>query len=244
MGLENIKGRINDLEKLGQAIWLDFIDRKFLAEGGLKKLVEEDGVTGVTSNPSIFEKAMGHGNAYDTELAEFDRANPGASAMERYEHLAIQDIQAAADTLRPVYDRLNGKDGYVSLEVSPYLANDTDETAAEAERLWTAVNRPNLMVKIPGTPAGVPAIASAIDKGVNINVTLLFSIEAYKAVALAFDTLPPARRTRLDTHRRWGWWALTDGNVRTARKYALHALREAPLDRESWKLMACALRGH
>jgi len=179
-------GRINDLEKLGQAIWLDFIDRKLLAEGGLKKLVEEDGVTGVTSNPSIFEKAMGHGDAYDAELAEFDKANPGASAMARYEHLAIQDIQAAADTLRPVYDRLSGKDGYVSLEVSPYLANDADGTAAEAERLWKAVDRPNLMVKIPGTPAGVPAIAASIDKGVNINVTLLFSIEAYKSVAMAF----------------------------------------------------------
>ncbi|WP_066807330.1 transaldolase [Sphingomonas asaccharolytica] len=179
-------GRINDLEKLGQAIWLDFIDRKLLAEGGLKKLVEEDGVTGVTSNPSIFEKAMGHGNAYDAELAEFDKANPAASAMARYEHLAIQDIQAAADTLHPVYDRLGGKDGYVSLEVSPYLANDADGTAAEAERLWKAVDRPNLMVKIPGTPAGVPAIATSIDKGININVTLLFSIEAYKSVALAF----------------------------------------------------------
>jgi transaldolase/glucose-6-phosphate isomerase len=179
-------GRINDLEKLGQAIWLDFIDRKLLAEGGLKKLIDEDGITGVTSNPSIFEKAMGHGNAYDAELAEFDKANPDASAMARYEYLAIHDIRAAADTLRPIYDRLNGKDGYVSLEVSPYLANDADGTAAEAERLWKAVDRPNLMVKIPGTPAGVPAIASAIDKGVNINVTLLFSIEAYKAVALAF----------------------------------------------------------
>jgi len=158
-------GRLNDLAAQGQAVWLDFVDRKFLAEGGLQKLVDEDGLTGVTSNPSIFEKAMGHGTAYDAALAEFDREHPGAPAMDRYEHLAIQDIQAAADTLRPVYDRLNGKDGYVSLEVSPYLANDTDETAAEAERLWTAVDRPNLMVKIPGTPAGVPAIASAIDTG-------------------------------------------------------------------------------
>ncbi len=179
-------GRINDLEKLGQAIWLDFIDRKLLAEGGLKKLVEEDGVSGVTSNPSIFEKAMGHGDAYDSELAAFDKANPGASTMARYEHLAIQDIQDAADTLRPVYDRLNARDGYVSMEVSPYLANDTDETAAEALRLWQAIDRPNVMIKIPGTQAGVPAIAAAIDKGVNINVTLLFSIEAYKAVAMAF----------------------------------------------------------
>ncbi|MBN8814572.1 MAG: transaldolase [Sphingomonas sp.] len=178
-------GRLNDLEKLGQAVWLDFIDRRSLAEGGLQKLVDEDGITGVTSNPSIFEKAMGHGDAYDAALAEFDKANPDASAMARYEHLAIQDIQAAADTLRPIYDRLDAKDGYVSMEVSPYLAADTDGTAAEAERLWRAVDRPNLMIKIPGTPAGVPAIAATIDKGINVNVTLLFGIEAYKAVALA-----------------------------------------------------------
>lgn len=179
-------GRLNDLEKFGQAVWLDFIDRKLLAEGGLQKLVDEDGVTGVTSNPSIFEKAMGHGDAYDSALAAFDKANPDASAMARYEHLAIRDIQDAADTLRPVYDRLGAKDGYVSMEVSPYLAEDTDGTAAEAARLWDAVDRPNLMIKIPGTPQGVPAIAATIDKGINVNVTLLFAIEAYKAVALAF----------------------------------------------------------
>jgi transaldolase len=179
-------GRLNDLGRLGQAVWLDFVDRKFLAEGGLQKLVDEDGLTGVTSNPSIFEKAMGHGDAYDAELAEYDKAHPGAPAMDRYETLAISDIRAAADTLRPVYDRLGGKDGYVSLEVSPYLANDTDATIAEAAKLWRLVDRPNLMVKIPGTPAGVPAIAASISAGVNINVTLLFSIAAYKAVAMAF----------------------------------------------------------
>lgn len=179
-------GLLNDLAAQGQAVWLDFVDRKFLVEGGLQKLVDEDGLTGVTSNPSIFEKAMGHGTAYDEALAEFDRAHPGAPAMQRYEHLAIQDIQAAADTLRPVYDRLGAKDGYVSLEVSPYLANDTDGTIAEAKKLWAAVDRPNLMIKIPGTPAGVPAIAATIDAGINVNVTLLFSIEAYKAVALAY----------------------------------------------------------
>jgi transaldolase len=179
-------GRLNDLEKLGQAIWLDFIDRKLLKEGGLKKLVDEDGITGVTSNPSIFEKAMGHGDAYDAALAEFDKAHPDASTMARYEHLAIQDIQEAADTLRPVYDKLQAKDGYVSMEVSPYLANDTDGTRVEAARLWKEVDRPNLMVKIPGTAAGVPAIAASIADGININVTLLFAIEAYKAVAMAF----------------------------------------------------------
>lgn len=179
-------GRLNDLEAEGQAVWLDFLDRKFLADGGLQKLVDDDGLTGVTSNPSIFEKAMGGGGAYDDALAAFDRDHPDASAMARYEHLAIQDIQAAADTLRPVYDRLDGRDGYVSLEVSPYLAADTDGTIAEAARLWAAVDRPNLMIKIPGTPEGVPAIAATTDGGINVNVTLLFSIEAYKAVALAY----------------------------------------------------------
>jgi transaldolase len=181
-------GRLNDLEQHGQAIWLDFVARTFLAEGGLKKLIEEDGVTGVTSNPSIFEKAMGHGDAYDAALAEFDKTHPDAPTMDRYEHLAIQDIQQAADTLRPVYDELDGKDGYVSLEVSPYLANDTDATIAEAQKLWRMVDRPNLMIKIPGTAAGAPAIAATIDAGINVNVTLLFSIEAYKTVALAFVT--------------------------------------------------------
>ena len=179
-------GTLNDLSAAGTAVWLDFVDRKFLNEGGLEKLVAEDAATGVTSNPSIFEKAMGHGDAYDAALADFDKANPDASTMARYEHLAIQDIQAAADTLRPVYDRLNAKDGYVSLEVSPYLANDTDATRAEAVKLWEAVDRPNLMIKIPGTDAGVPAIAATIDRGINVNVTLLFSIEAYKKVAMAY----------------------------------------------------------
>lgn len=179
-------GTLNDLAAQGQAVWLDFVDRKFLAEGGLQKLVDEDGLTGVTSNPSIFEKAMGHGDAYDAALAEFDKENPEASTMARYEHLAIQDIQAAADTLRPVYDRLDAKDGYVSLEVSPYLANDTDATIAEAAKLWAAVDRPNLMMKIPGTDAGVPAIAATIDAGINVNVTLLFAVDAYKAVAMAY----------------------------------------------------------
>jgi transaldolase/glucose-6-phosphate isomerase len=179
-------GKLNQLGELGQAVWLDFVDRTFLEEGGLKKLVEEDGLTGVTSNPSIFEKAMGHGTAYDDSLAAYDRANPGAATIDRYEALAVEDIKAAADTLRPVYDRLNGKDGYVSLEVSPYIANDTDATIAEAAKLWAMVDRPDLMIKIPGTDAGVPAIAASIAAGININVTLLFSIEAYKKVALAY----------------------------------------------------------
>ncbi|WP_210356873.1 transaldolase [Sphingomonas beigongshangi] len=179
---------LKDLSQAGTAVWLDFVDRKFLEAGGLKKLVDEDGLTGVTSNPSIFEKAMGHGDAYDATLAEFDKAHPGAATIDRYEALAIQDIKAAAETLKPVYDRLDAKDGYVSLEVSPYIADDTDATIAEAEKLWHAVDRPNLMIKIPGTLAGAPAISATIARGINVNVTLLFSKDAYIRVAEAYAT--------------------------------------------------------
>jgi len=179
-------GKLNDLAAQGQAVWLDFVDRKFLNEGGLEKLIDEDGVTGVTSNPSIFEKAMGHGDAYDESLAEYDRAHPGAATIDRYEHLAIQDIQHAADQLCPVYDRLEAKDGYVSLEVSPYISDDTDATIAEARKLWDAVGRPNLMIKIPGTEAGAPAISATIAAGINVNVTLLFALDAYIRVAEAY----------------------------------------------------------
>ncbi|USU11859.1 transaldolase [Sphingomonadaceae bacterium OTU29THOMA1] len=181
-------GKLNDLSAAGTAVWLDFVDRKFLEAGGLDKLVKADGLTGVTSNPSIFEKAMGHGDAYDATLAEFDKQNPDAATIDRYEHLAIQDIKAAAETLRPVYDRLETKDGYVSLEVSPYIADDTDATIAEAEKLWHAVDRPNLMIKIPGTLAGGPAISATIAKGINVNVTLLFALDAYIRVAEAYAT--------------------------------------------------------
>jgi transaldolase/glucose-6-phosphate isomerase len=177
--------KLQQLNAAGQAVWLDFVDRKFLADGGLKKLVAEDALTGVTSNPSIFEKAMGSGDAYDAGFAAF-LSKGDASVTDTYEAQAIVDIQAAADDLRPVYDRLDGRDGYVSLEVSPYLANDTEATIAEARRLWTAVDRPNLMVKVPGTAAGVPAIRQLIADGLNINVTLLFSLDAYKAVAEAY----------------------------------------------------------
>jgi transaldolase/glucose-6-phosphate isomerase len=178
--------RLGELSAAGTAVWLDFVDRKFLQAGGLEKLVEADGLTGVTSNPSIFEKAMGHGDAYDESLAEYDRAHPGAATIDRYEHLAVQDIVAAADALRPVYDRLDARDGYVSLEVSPYISDDTDATIAEARKLWRAVDRPNLMIKIPGTLAGGPAIAATIAAGMNVNVTLLFSREAYARVAEAY----------------------------------------------------------
>ena len=180
--------KLADLSKAGTAVWLDFVARKFLDEGGLQKLVDEDGLSGVTSNPSIFEKAMGHGDAYDDSLAHWDREHPGAATLDRYEAQAIEDIKAAADTLRPVYDRLNAKDGYVSLEVSPYIADDTDATIAEARKLWRAVDKPNLMIKIPGTLAGGPAISATIAAGINVNVTLLFALDAYQRVAEAYAT--------------------------------------------------------
>ncbi len=177
--------RLKQLADAGQAVWLDFVDRKFLADGGLRKLIAEDGLTGVTSNPSIFEKAMGHGDAYDEGFTAF-LGKADASVSDTYEAQAIADIQAAADDMRPVYDRLNGKDGYVSLEVSPYLAHGTETTIVEARRLWKAVDRPNLMVKVPATDAGAPAIAKLIEDGININVTLLFAVSAYEAVAEAY----------------------------------------------------------
>ena len=179
--------KLQQLHEAGQAVWLDLVDRKFLSDGGLRKLIAEDALTGVTSNPTIFEKAMGHGDAYDEGFKAFlAEAKPAASASDAYESQAIRDIRAAADDLRPVYERLRAKDGYVSLEVSPYLAKDTQGTIDEARRLWAAVGRPNLMVKVPGTAAGVPAIRQLTADGLNINVTLLFSQDAYQAVADAF----------------------------------------------------------
>lgn len=182
-----MKNPLQQLNDQGQAVWLDFVDRGFLAEGGLHKLIDEDGLTGVTSNPTIFEKAMGHGDAYDEGFKTWlEKAGKNATAIDTYEAQAILDIQHAADDLRPVYDRLNRKDGYVSLEVSPYLANDTQQTVTEARHLWKAVDRPNLMIKVPGTATGVPAVRQLIEDGININITLLFSLEAYQTVAEAF----------------------------------------------------------
>ena len=173
------------LSEAGQAVWLDFIERKILTNGAFKALIDRDGLRGVTSNPSIFEKAIGESSEYDAPLKAFVEAQDGETAAV-FEHLAIADIRAAADQLRPVYDRLDGRDGFVSLEVSPYLAMDTEGTVAEARRLWAAVDRPNLMIKVPGTVPGTPAIRQLIAEGININVTLLFALEAYQAVAEAY----------------------------------------------------------
>lgn len=168
-----------------QAVWLDFVARGFVAKGELQALVERDDLRGVTSNPSIFEKAIGHSTEYDDSLkAVLDQGD--ARVIDLYEGLAIADIQAAADVLRRVYDTSDGADGYVSLEVSPYLALDTEETLAEARRLHKAVARDNLMVKVPATPAGLPAIRQLTAEGISVNITLLFSQSVYEEVAHAF----------------------------------------------------------
>ncbi|UAJ10541.1 bifunctional transaldolase/phosoglucose isomerase [Polymorphobacter megasporae] len=177
--------RLKNLAATGQAVWLDFVDRRFLEKGDLRQLLATDGVTGVTTNPSIFEKAIGHGAAYDDEIKEF-LGQTDASVTDVYESLAISDIRRAAADLRPVYDHLAGRDGYVSFEVSPYLALDTIATISEARRLWQTVGEPNLMIKVPGTTAGVPAIRQLIEDGININVTLLFDLVSYQAVAEAY----------------------------------------------------------
>jgi transaldolase / glucose-6-phosphate isomerase len=175
---------LRELGDAGQAVWLDYLHRKILEDGELVRLIEEDGVKGLTSNPSIFEKAIGDGDAYDARVqAELKRGDSAPTAL--FERIAIADIQAAADIFRPTFDRLGGKDGFVSLEVSPTLANDTAGTVAEARRLWGAVGRPNLMIKVPGTEAGVPAIRQLVGEGININVTLLFGVGAYLDVAEA-----------------------------------------------------------
>jgi transaldolase / glucose-6-phosphate isomerase len=179
---------MNPLKQLGgfgQAVWLDYVSRGLIERGDLTSMVERDGLTGVTSNPSIFEKAIGHSDEYDSDLQTVLAAGD-ANVGTLFEHLAVGDIRKGADALRPVYDATNGADGYISLEVSPYLANDTQGTIDEARALWKTVGRPNLMIKVPGTKAGVPAIRTLIGEGMNINVTLLFSLAAYKDVAEAY----------------------------------------------------------
>jgi transaldolase len=181
----SIENPLKQLARFGQSIWLDYIRRSLMTSGELRRMVEEDGLGGMTSNPSIFEKALAEGQEYADYLAQL-RADKTLDAKGIYEGIAIRDIQDAADVLRPVYARTNRRDGYVSLEVAPFLAHKTQETIDEAFRLWKTVDRPNLMIKIPGTPAGVPAIETVLREGVNVNVTLLFAQEMYEEVAWAY----------------------------------------------------------
>jgi transaldolase/glucose-6-phosphate isomerase len=184
--LETAKANpLKELLNYGQSMWLDYIRRDLFTTGKLKQMIADDGLRGMTSNPAIFEKAIGESSLYDDMLKSL-ASRGDLDTTARFEQIAIRDIQDAADTLRPVYDSSQFRDGYVSLEVSPYLARKTAETIAEARRLWKAVNRENVMIKIPGTAEGLPAIRTAIGEGININVTLLFAQEVYVKVAEAY----------------------------------------------------------
>jgi len=178
------ESRLAELQRLGQSPWFDYINRALIQRGGLKKMVDRDGLGGVTTNPAIFEKSIGGGREYDEAILTLARQGLDAAAI--LDRLIIEDVRAACDVLAPVYLATGGEDGFVSIEVSPHLARDTQATAAEAQRLFTAVYRPNVFVKIPGTREGVPAVLQCLRDGLNINVTLLFSITQYEAVADAY----------------------------------------------------------
>src|SRR5437867_816230 len=176
---------LRDIQQYGQSIWYDNIQRSLITSGEFQRLVEHDGLMGVTSNPAIFEKAITGSTDYNEALQALER-NHDMDAKALYEHLAVGDIQMATDVMAPVYARTHKRDGYVSLEVSPYLAHDTAATIAEARRLWQTVGRDNVMIKVPATPAGIPAIKQLISEGINVNVTLLFHMSVYEAVAEAY----------------------------------------------------------
>ena len=175
---------LKQLETLGQSIWLDYIRRDLIVSGELGRLIKKDGLRGMTSNPSIFEKAIVESHDYDADIRSMVR--DGKNSKEIYEALSQRDVQSAADVFRALYDETDGKDGYVSLEVNPHLAHDTTGTIQEARRLWVALNRPNVFIKVPATAAGLPAIRQLICEGININVTLIFGLPRYSQVAEAY----------------------------------------------------------
>jgi len=176
--------KLKSIQDLGQSIWLDFFDRKIMDTGKLEKLIEEDGVSGVTANPSIFEKAINSSPDYAEDIAI--RSKQKGNNEDIFFSLAVNDIKRAADFFKKVYDTTNGNDGFVSIEVSPHLAHDTEGTVEQARELWYAINRKNVMIKIPGTTEGLPAIRKCISEGININITLLFGLPRYKQVTNAY----------------------------------------------------------
>jgi transaldolase len=181
-----VSNPLRDLGRFGQSVWLDFIRRSLLSSGELALLVEQDGVAGVTSNPTIFDKAMAGGTDYDDQLRRVTAADPTISTDALFEVMALDDIRSAADILRAVFDRTDGADGFVSHEVAASLAGDTAGTIAEARRLWAAIGRPNVMIKVPATAAGIPAVEQLTAEGINVNITLMFSLEHYEQVAQAY----------------------------------------------------------
>ncbi|MDQ2718304.1 MAG: transaldolase [Bacteroidota bacterium] len=176
--------KVKEIHDFGQSIWLDSFDRKLMDSGKLQQLIDEDGLRGITSNPSIFEKAVSSSGDYDEDIRKL--SDQGQNSEEIFFGFAIKDIQRATDILKPVYDKSKGTDGFVSLEVSPHLANNTDGTIKQAMQLWKSVDRKNVMIKIPGTKEGLPAIRKCIGEGMNINVTLLFGLDRYREVTEAY----------------------------------------------------------
>jgi transaldolase len=185
---------LKKLGSLGQSLWLDYIRRDLIAGGELTHLIEDDGLTGITSNPSIFEKAIAKSNIYDHDIR--DMAFEKKDVKTIYESLSQRDVQDASDEFRNVFEKTDGKDGYVSLEVNPHLAHDTKGTIEEARRLWKALNRPNVLIKVPATENGLPAIKQLISEGININVTLLFGLPRYRQVAEAYISGLEARAAK------------------------------------------------
>jgi transaldolase len=185
--------RLQQLHDAGQSIWLDFIDRSLLRSGELARRIDRESLTGMTSNPTIFEKALAEGSAYDAQLAG---VSPDLSGSEVFELIETDDVRAACDIFRPVHEKTKGMDGYVSIEVSPGAAHSTEETIAEARRLWSAVDRPNVMIKVPGTVEGAPATRRLLAEGINVNITLLFSIDAHAAVIEAYLAALEERASR------------------------------------------------
>lgn len=194
-----VESRIAELRRFGQSPWFDYLSRALVTRGGLKRMVERDGLGGVTTNPAIFEKAIGGSEDYDADILALAREGLDAAAI--LDRLMTDDVRAACDVLAPVYLASGGEDGFVSIEVSPHLAYDTEATVAEAQRLFTLVDRPNVMVKIPGTKEGVPAVRRCLEAGLNINITLLFSQSQYEAVAEAYLEALEARLRRDQTLR-------------------------------------------
>lgn len=225
------------LRELGQSPWLDYLDRPLLSSGELDRMIEEDGLSGMTSNPTIFQKAIAGSGDYDGTIAA---APPGEPEARIFEHIEVEDVARACDRFRPIYDETRGADGYVSIEVAPELANDTERTIDEVHRLWGSVARPNVMVKIPGTLEGVPAIERCLTDGINVNVTLLFSVRRYLDVFQAFVRALETRAAR----------CLPLGSVASVASFFVSRI-DSKVDRAldtlaggAWRELARPLRGH
>lgn len=235
-----MSNRLHALHAIGQSLWLDYIDRTMLANGDLERRIRDDALTGMTSNPTIFEKALAEGSAYDAQLAT---AATGSSARDAFELVATTDVRNACDKFRSVYDATSAVDGYVSLEVSPELAMDTEGTVAEARKLWKIVDRPNLMIKVPGTLPGVAAIRQLIADGINVNVTLLFAIDAHARVIEAYISGLEARAAQgLDVNRIASVASFFVSRVDSAIDKKLDALATAETN-EARREALLALRG-